>query len=305
MLARYDRVTAADVQRVAAQYLTRPKVVLTVVPEGSASSWSREEPSERPCTHAPLAPSSPRASRRRPRAPARASSRRRPPPRPVAVAPTPHAGRPDEAADARRAADVDGAADHDAASCRTACKIVVVEQHELPARRRAFSRSATGGEAIRPERWGRRRSSPRCSRKARRRAPRCRSPIRRRISASSSSRRAAGSRARSRCTRRPRSSTARWRCSPTSRFIPAFPTADLERVRKVRLTALQQLRDRGAGDRRPRIRHCAVRRAASVWTPAGGHRSFASRRSRATKLATLLHDATIARTTRRCSSSAT
>jgi zinc protease len=32
--ARYDRVTAADVQRVAAQYLTKPKVVLTVVPEG-------------------------------------------------------------------------------------------------------------------------------------------------------------------------------------------------------------------------------------------------------------------------------
>jgi zinc protease len=32
--ARYDRVTAADVQRVAAQYLTRPKVVLTVVPQG-------------------------------------------------------------------------------------------------------------------------------------------------------------------------------------------------------------------------------------------------------------------------------
>jgi zinc protease len=32
--ARYDRVTAADVQRVAAFYLTKPKVVLTVVPEG-------------------------------------------------------------------------------------------------------------------------------------------------------------------------------------------------------------------------------------------------------------------------------
>jgi zinc protease len=32
--ARYDRVTAADVQRVASQYLTRPKVVLTVVPQG-------------------------------------------------------------------------------------------------------------------------------------------------------------------------------------------------------------------------------------------------------------------------------
>ena len=32
--ARYDRVTAADVQRVAAQYLTKPKVVLTVVPQG-------------------------------------------------------------------------------------------------------------------------------------------------------------------------------------------------------------------------------------------------------------------------------
>jgi zinc protease len=32
--ARYDRVTAADVQRVAAKYLTKPKVVLTVVPQG-------------------------------------------------------------------------------------------------------------------------------------------------------------------------------------------------------------------------------------------------------------------------------
>ena len=31
---RYDRVTAADVQRVAARYLTKPKVVLTVVPQG-------------------------------------------------------------------------------------------------------------------------------------------------------------------------------------------------------------------------------------------------------------------------------
>jgi zinc protease len=33
-VGRYDRVTAADVQRVAAQYLTKPKVVLTVVPQG-------------------------------------------------------------------------------------------------------------------------------------------------------------------------------------------------------------------------------------------------------------------------------
>jgi zinc protease len=32
--ARYDRVTAADVQRVATRYLTKPKVVLTVVPQG-------------------------------------------------------------------------------------------------------------------------------------------------------------------------------------------------------------------------------------------------------------------------------
>jgi zinc protease len=32
--ARYDRVTAADVQRVAKAYLGRPKIVLTVVPEG-------------------------------------------------------------------------------------------------------------------------------------------------------------------------------------------------------------------------------------------------------------------------------
>jgi zinc protease len=33
-LARYERVTAADVQRVATEYLNKPKVVLTVVPEG-------------------------------------------------------------------------------------------------------------------------------------------------------------------------------------------------------------------------------------------------------------------------------
>ncbi|HVF39233.1 MAG TPA: pitrilysin family protein, partial [Gemmatimonadaceae bacterium] len=32
--ARYDRVTAADVQRVARTYLSKPKIVLTVVPEG-------------------------------------------------------------------------------------------------------------------------------------------------------------------------------------------------------------------------------------------------------------------------------
>src|SRR4051812_2691612 len=32
--ARYDHVTAADVQRVAKTYLGRPKIVLTVVPEG-------------------------------------------------------------------------------------------------------------------------------------------------------------------------------------------------------------------------------------------------------------------------------
>jgi zinc protease len=33
-VARYDAVTRADVQRVARQYLAKPKVVLTVVPEG-------------------------------------------------------------------------------------------------------------------------------------------------------------------------------------------------------------------------------------------------------------------------------
>ena len=32
--ARYERVTQADVQRVARLYLAKPKVVLTVVPEG-------------------------------------------------------------------------------------------------------------------------------------------------------------------------------------------------------------------------------------------------------------------------------
>jgi zinc protease len=33
-LARYERITSADVQRVASDYLSRPKVVLTIVPEG-------------------------------------------------------------------------------------------------------------------------------------------------------------------------------------------------------------------------------------------------------------------------------
>ena len=32
--ARYDRVTAADVKRVTAAYLGKPRVTLTVVPEG-------------------------------------------------------------------------------------------------------------------------------------------------------------------------------------------------------------------------------------------------------------------------------
>ena len=32
--ARFERVTAADVQRVARAYLGKPKVVLTVVPQG-------------------------------------------------------------------------------------------------------------------------------------------------------------------------------------------------------------------------------------------------------------------------------
>jgi zinc protease len=33
-LARYEKITAADVQRAAVEYLNKPKVVLTVVPEG-------------------------------------------------------------------------------------------------------------------------------------------------------------------------------------------------------------------------------------------------------------------------------
>ena len=36
--ARYDRVSAADVQRVARQYLGQPRVVLTVVPEGKTAT---------------------------------------------------------------------------------------------------------------------------------------------------------------------------------------------------------------------------------------------------------------------------
>jgi predicted Zn-dependent peptidase len=35
--ARYDAVTRADVQRVARMYLSKPNVVLTVVPEGMTS----------------------------------------------------------------------------------------------------------------------------------------------------------------------------------------------------------------------------------------------------------------------------
>jgi zinc protease len=39
--ARYDRVTAADVQRVARAYLGKPKIVLTVVPEGKKDMMLR------------------------------------------------------------------------------------------------------------------------------------------------------------------------------------------------------------------------------------------------------------------------
>jgi zinc protease len=49
--ARYDAVTAADVQRVARQYLAQPKVVLTVVPEGRrdlALGVRRAAPAEAP-----------------------------------------------------------------------------------------------------------------------------------------------------------------------------------------------------------------------------------------------------------------
>jgi zinc protease len=41
--ARYDAVTRADVQRVARMYLGRPKVVLTVVPEGKTAMMVRGE----------------------------------------------------------------------------------------------------------------------------------------------------------------------------------------------------------------------------------------------------------------------
>jgi zinc protease len=40
--ARYDAVTAADVQRVARDYLVKPKVVLTVVPEGKPDLMVKE-----------------------------------------------------------------------------------------------------------------------------------------------------------------------------------------------------------------------------------------------------------------------
>ena len=40
--ARYDAVTAADVQRVAREYLGKPKVVLTVVPEGKVDLMVKE-----------------------------------------------------------------------------------------------------------------------------------------------------------------------------------------------------------------------------------------------------------------------
>jgi zinc protease len=40
--ARYDAVTAADVQRVARHYLDKPKVVLTVVPEGKTQLMVKE-----------------------------------------------------------------------------------------------------------------------------------------------------------------------------------------------------------------------------------------------------------------------
>jgi zinc protease len=40
--ARYDAVSAADVQRVGRQYLGKPKVVLTVVPEGKVELMVKE-----------------------------------------------------------------------------------------------------------------------------------------------------------------------------------------------------------------------------------------------------------------------
>ena len=153
-------------------------------------------------------------------------------------------GRPHEAAHARRTASRCGRRQiSDARAAERA------QDRRRRAARAAARRRHPPGPLGRRERSGRqdrdggaRRRA--CSPRARRIAPRCRSPIRRRFSAFSSTPAADGSRATSRCTRRPRSSTARWRCSPTSRCDPAFPAADLERVRKVRLTSLQQLRDR-------------------------------------------------------------
>ena len=70
---------------------------------------------------------------------------------------------------------------------------------------------------------------------------------------------------------------------------PIFPTADLERVRKVRLTSLQQLRDRAPAIADRAFATRGVRATASLWAPARRYRGIA-RVDLARRGPALLHD---------------
>ena len=63
---------------------------------------------------------------------------------------------------------------------------------------------------------------------------------------------------------------------------PSFPAADLERVRKVRLTALQQLRDRGPAIADRAFATACLGEQHPYGRPLRRHRSVGGRRSRAT-----------------------
>ena len=246
-LARYERVTAADVQRVAAS-VPQPT-------QGGAHRGARGKATahgHRRCQvsapHSCARTARHRRGGRRRRVLAACSGPRvvtTPPPTPVAVAapaaaapvdltkpPTlgaPPSLRPPQISDARA---LERAEDRGRRAARAAARRL---RPPGPLGRR---------ERIRPARRAPPRSSPPCSPKARRRAPRCRSPTRRRSSACQLN------------------ATSGWEQSnvslhtPTAQLDsalalfadvalrPSFPATELERVRKVRLTALQQLRDR-------------------------------------------------------------
>jgi hypothetical protein len=133
--ARYDAVTAADVQRVARRYLTGHKVVLTVVPQEGAS-WRSSPPRPRPGPPRRRGPAdAPRLAPERAAAGGAGLRRRRAAPvrrAPLARSRPPRSARP--------SAPPLPAAAHAAPGQRAA--LIVVEQHELPI---ADSRSSLVG----------------------------------------------------------------------------------------------------------------------------------------------------------------